>query len=95
MLGPTYAVTMAPILKVVFVMPESLKPKTELSAASNVFRHVMEWITLTLLTEYENVMDICRMFHNHRRSSKFGPYITYIDSKPKAQYQYLDYIMTS
>ena len=61
MFGPTYAVTMAPILEVVLVMPESLKQKTELSAASNVFRHVMEWIRLVLLTEYDNVMDICRI----------------------------------
>ena len=61
MLGPTYAVTMAPILEVVLVMPESLKPKTELSAASNAFRHVMEWIRLVLLTEYDNVMDICNI----------------------------------
>ena len=59
MFGPTYAVTMAPILEVVLVMPESLKPKSELSAASNVFRHVMEWIRLVLLAEYDNVMDIC------------------------------------
>ena len=59
MFGPTYAVTMAPILEVVLVMPESLKP--ELSAASNVFRHVMECIRLVLLTEYDNVMDICNI----------------------------------
>ena len=52
---------MAPILKVVLAMPESLKPKTELSPASNVFRHVVEWVRLVLLTEYDNVMDICRM----------------------------------
>ena len=61
MFGPTYAVTMAPILEVVLVMTESLKPKTKLSAASNVFRHVMEWIRLVLLTEYDNVMDIYRI----------------------------------
>ena len=61
MFGPTYAVKMAPILEVVLVMPESLKPKTELLAASNVFRHVMEWIRLVLLTEYDNVMDICNI----------------------------------
>ena len=61
MFGPTYAVTMAPILEVVLVMPKPLKPKTELSAASNVFRHVMGWIRLVLLTEYDNVMDICNI----------------------------------
>ena len=61
MFGPTYAVTMAPILEVVLVMPESLKPKSELSAAINVFRHVMEWIRLVLLTEYDNVIDICNI----------------------------------
>ena len=61
MFGPTYAVTMAPILEVVLVMPKPLKPKTELSAASNVFRHVIEWIRLVLLTEYDNVMDICNI----------------------------------
>ena len=61
MFGPTYAVTMAPILEVVLAMPESLKRKTEPSAASNVFCHVMEWIRLVLLTEYDNVIDICRI----------------------------------
>ena len=61
MFGRVNAVTMAPILEVVRVMPESLKPKTELSAASNVFRHAMEWVRLVLLTEYDNVMDICRI----------------------------------
>ena len=58
MFGRTYSVTMAPIFEGELVMPESLKPKTELSAASNVFRHVMEWVRLVLLTEYDNVMDI-------------------------------------
>ena len=80
-------VAMAPILEVVLVIPESLKPRTELSPASNVFRHVVEWVRLVLLTEYDNVMDI-RMFHNHHRSSKFGPYITY-RLKKKAQYRYV------
>ena len=61
MFGRTNAVTMAPILEVVLVMPESLKPMTELSVACNVFRHVVEWFRLVLLTEYENVMDICRI----------------------------------
>ena len=61
MFGRTNAITMAPILEVVLVMPESLKPKTELSAASNAFRHVVEWVRLVLLTEYDNVMDICRI----------------------------------
>ena len=61
MLGRTNAVTMAPILEVMLVMPESLKPKTDLSAASNVFRHVMERVRLVLLTEYDNAMDICRI----------------------------------
>ena len=59
MFGLTNAVTMALILEVVLVIPESLKPKTELSPASNVFRHVVEWVRLVLLTEYDNVMDIC------------------------------------
>ena len=58
MFGTTYAVTMAPVLEVVLVMPESLKPKTELSAASNAFRHVMELIRFVLLTVYDNVMNI-------------------------------------
>ena len=61
MLGRTNAVTMAPILEVVLVMPESLKPKTDLSTASNVFRYVMEWVRLVSLTEYVNAIDICRI----------------------------------
>ena len=61
MFGRTNAVTMAPILEVVLLMPEPLKPKTKLSAASNVYRHVMEWVRLVLLTEYDNVKDICRI----------------------------------
>ena len=61
MFGHTNGVTMAQILEVVLVMPESLKPKTELSAASDVFRHVVEWVRLVLLTEYDNVMEICRI----------------------------------
>ena len=61
MFGRVHAVTMAPVLEVVLVMPESLKPKTKLSAASNVFRHAMEWVRLVLLTEYDNVMNICRI----------------------------------
>ena len=61
MFGRTNAVTMAQILEVVLVMPESLKPKIELSAASDVFRHVVEWVRLVLLTEYHNVMEICRV----------------------------------
>ena len=61
MFGRTNAVTMAPILEVVLVIPESLKPKTELSPASNVFCHVVELVRLVLLTEYDNVMDICRI----------------------------------
>ena len=61
MFGCTNAVTMAPILEVVLVMPESLKPKTELSEASNVFRHVVEWVRFVLVMEYDNVMDICRI----------------------------------
>ena len=60
MFGRTIAVTM-PILEVVLVMAESLKTKTELSAASDVFRHVVEWVRCALLTEYDNVMDICRI----------------------------------
>ena len=59
--GHTNAVTMTPILEVVPVMPESLKSKPKLSAASNVFRHVIEWVRLFLLTEHDNVMDICRI----------------------------------
>ena len=59
MFGRVNAVTMAPILEVVLVMPESLKPKTELTAASNAFRHAMEWVRLVLFTEYDNVMCIC------------------------------------
>ena len=61
MFGRTNAVTTAQILEVVLVMTELLKPKTELSAASNVFRNVVEWVRLVLLTEYDNVMDICRI----------------------------------
>ena len=61
MFSRTNAVPTAPILEVVLVMTESLKPKTELSAASNVFCNVVEWVRLFLLTEYDNVMDICRI----------------------------------
>ena len=61
MFGRTNAVTMAQILELELVMPESLKPKTELSAASGVFRHGVECIRLVLLTEYDNVMEICRI----------------------------------
>ena len=60
MFGRTNAVTMAQILELVLVMPESLKPKTELSAASSVFRYGVECIRLVLLTENDNVMEICR-----------------------------------
>ena len=90
MFGRTNAVTMAPILEVVLGMPESFKPKTELSAAGNAFRHVVEWVRLALLTEYDNVMDICRivkpltplehcirMFHYHHRTLKFEVYHLY------------------
>ena len=61
MFGCTNAVTTELILEVVLIMPESLKPKTDLSAASNVFRHVVECVRLGLLTEYDNVMVICRI----------------------------------